>query len=322
MKKMLPTLVLLLVAMASVLNAQDEAIFNHYIQSPIIINPAAAGFADEYIIQLNTRAQWSGFEDSPKTGVIRVNGPIGESFGIGASVFSESAAQRNRLKGKLDVAFRFGLGKEVKGEQPFQASFGFYTLVQRLSLDADVINNPQYEPGDQEIMAYLDGRNQFDAGIGIYGTYLDRVFGGLTINNLVSNRLDNISGQTTSDNFNFTFLLGQHFRIEDLDVNLTPSIMMRNIQEDGHPFIFDFNLQAGFLDDQFIAGLSYRNLKAIGLLLGTEINGFQLYYSFDLGFGDFQQYNNGSHELTVGYAIGRGSILDSRKRKVQEEKLR
>jgi len=318
MKKMLPTLVLLLVVMAF-LKAQDEAIFNHYVQSPIIINPAAAGFANEYTVQLNTRAQWSGFVDSPKTGVLRVNGPIGESFGIGASIFSESAAQRRRLKGKLDVAFRFGLGKEVKGKSPFQASFGFYTLVQRLTLDGDILNNPQYEAGDREIMAYLDGRNQFDAGIGIYGTYLDKTFGGFTINNLVSNRLDNISGETTSDNFNFTFLLGQHFRLADLDVNLTPSIMMRNVQEDGGPFMFDFNLQAGFLDDQFIAGLSYRNLKAIGLLLGTQLNGLQLYYSFDLGFGDFQQYNNGSHELTVGYAIGRKSILDARKRKVQEE---
>jgi type IX secretion system PorP/SprF family membrane protein len=319
MKKLLPTLLVLMGAL-SALTAQDEAIFNHYVQNPIILNPAAAGFLDEYTLQLNARAQWSGFEGAPKTVAARINGPVGQSFGIGGAIFSESAAQQSRIKGQLDVAFRFGFGKETKGVPAFQAAFGFFTQFQRLTLDADIINNPIFEPGDEELMAFLDGKNQFDAGIGVYGSYLDRVFGGLTINNLVSNRLENISGTTTTEGFNYTFLLGQHFRIEELNVNLTPSIMMRNVQD--APFMMDFNLQAGFLDDQFIAGLSYRYLGAVGLLLGTKLNGFQLYYSYDLAFGGFQQYNNGSHELTVGYSISRSDILEGRKRRVQEENRR
>ncbi|MEM9259782.1 MAG: PorP/SprF family type IX secretion system membrane protein, partial [Bacteroidota bacterium] len=261
MNKLLPTLVLLLVAL-NVLRAQDEAIFNHYVQNPIILNPAAAGFADEYTAFLNARAQWSGFEDSPKTIALRLNGPVGQSFGIGAALFSESAAQQNRLKGQVDVAFRFGLGQEVKGVQPFQAAFGFFTQFQRLTLDPDIVNNPQYEPGDIEIMSYLDGKTRFDAGVGIYGSHINGAFGGFTINNLVSNRLNNISGRTAQEGFNFTFLLGQKFRVADLNVNLTPSIMIRDVQD--APFMMDFNLQAGFIDDQFIAGLSYRYLGAIG----------------------------------------------------------
>lgn len=320
MKKMLPTLLVFLVALSTTLVAQDEAVFNHYVQNPIIINPAAAGFADEYTVQLNARAAWSGFEGSPKTVAARINGPVGDAFGIGAAIFSETAAQQRRLKGQLDVAFRFGLGKEVRGEQAFQASFGFFTQFQRLTLDPSIINNVHYNGGDEEIMAMLDGKNVFDAGIGVYGTYLNRTFGGLTINNLVSNRLDVISGTTAEDGFNFTFLLGQTFRVEELNVNLTPSIMMRDIQD--APFMMDFNLQAGFLNDQFIAGLSYRYLGAVGLLLGTELNGFQLYYSYDLSFGGFQQYNNGSHEFTVGYSIDRKSIKDARDRKVREENRR
>lgn len=319
MNKLLPTLILLLVAL-NVLRGQDEAIFNHYVQNPIILNPAAAGFADEYTAFLNARAQWSGFEDAPKTIALRVNGPVGQSFGIGGALFSESAAQQNRIKGQIDVAFRFGLGKEVKGVHPFQAAFGFFTQFQRLTLDPDIINNPQYEPGDIEIMSYLDGKTRFDAGVGIYGSYINGAFGGFTINNLVSNRLNNISGRTTQEGFNFTFLLGQKFRVADLNVNLTPSIMIRDVQD--APFMMDFNLQAGFIDDQFIAGLSYRYLGAIGILLGTKLNGFQLYYGFDLGFGGFQNYNSGSHEFTVGYAIGRGSILEAQRRSAAEEKLR
>lgn len=319
MKKMLPTLVLFLVALGS-LTAQDEAVFNHYVQNPIILNPAAAGFLDEYTVQVNARAAWSGFEDSPKTVAARLNGPIGSNFGIGAGIFSESAAGIQRLKGQIDVAFRFGFGKEVKGVQAFQAAFGFFTEFQRLTLDADIINNPRYEPGDQTIAEYLEGRNIFDAGIGVYGSYLENTFGGVTINNLVANRLNDISGATTDEGFNFTFLLGHRFQIEDLNVNLTPSVMMRDVQD--APFMMDFNIQAGFLDDQFIAGLSYRNLGGLGMLLGTKINGLQLYYSYDLGFSEFQSYNNGSHEFTVGYSLSRKSIQDGRKKKAIQDNRR
>ncbi len=319
MKKMLPTLVLFLVALGS-LTAQDEAVFNHYVQNPIILNPAAAGFLDEYTVQVNARAAWSGFEDSPKTVAARLNGPIGSNFGIGAGVFSETAAGIQRLKGQIDVAFRFGFGKEVKGVQAFQAAFGFFTEFQRLTLDADIVNNPRYEPGDQTITEYLEGKNVFDAGIGIYGSYLENTFGGFTINNLVANRLNDISGATTDEGFNFTLLLGHRFRVEDLNVNLTPSVMLRDVQD--APFMMDFNIQAGFLDDQFIAGLSYRNLGGLGMLLGTKINGLQLYYSYDLGFSEFQSYNNGSHEFTVGYSLSRKAIQDSRDKKALQDNRR
>ena len=319
MKKMLPTLVLILVALGA-LRAQDEAVFNHYVQNPIILNPAAAGFLDEYTVQVNARAAWSGFINSPKTVAARLNGPVGDNFGIGVGIFSEKAAGIQRMKGQIDVAFRFGLGKEVKGVSPFQAAFGFLTEFQRITLDANIVNNSRYEPGDQTIMEYLEGKNVFDAGLGIYGSYLENTFGGLTINNLVANRLNDISGSTTDEGFNFTFLLGHRFRIEDLNVNLTPSVMLRDVQN--APFMMDFNIQAGFLDDQFIAGLSYRNLGGLGMLLGTEINGLQLYYSYDLGFSEFQSYNNGSHEFTVGYSIDRKSIQENRKKNAIQDNRR
>ena len=300
------------------LTAQDEAIFNHYVQNPIILNPGAAGFADTYRIALNARAQWSGFEDSPKTIALRLNGPVGNNFGLGVSLFNESAAQLSRTKGQLDVAFRFDIGRGNKKEAPFRAAFGLFTEFERLTLDGDILMNPQQRPGDEDLMAFLDGNNEFDAGFGFYGTYLDNTFGGLTINNLVSNRLENISGANSANTINYTFLLGHRYYLESANVNLTPSIMLRNVED--APFMMDLNLQAGFLDDRFIGGLSYRYLGALGILLGTRQKGFELYYSYDVAFGGFQQYNNGSHELTVAYSISRTQIEDSRRRKIQQQR--
>lgn len=320
MKKYLLTLLPLLLLGGLV--AQDEAIFNHYIQSPILLNPGAAGFTDEYQLQLSARAAWSGFGDgdAPKTIAARINGPIGQSFGIGGTLFSESAAQQNRLKGQLDVAFRFGFGPKTKGVEAFQLAFGFFTQFERISVDPSILNNPLIQQGDDVLMAFIDGENRFDAGIGIYGSYLENTFGGLTINNLVSNRLDNISGQSTDNNFNYTFLLGQRFQLKGSDVELTPSIMMRDVQ--GAPFMLDFNLQAGFLENKLITGLSYRYLGALGLLLGTELDGLHFYYSYDVSFADFQAYSNGSHELTVGYRISRKKLKEQRDRRARQQEGR
>jgi type IX secretion system PorP/SprF family membrane protein len=313
-------LILIALSLSVGLTAQDEAIFNHYVQSPILVNPAAAGFNDEYQAQLNARASWSGFEDSPKTVALRLNGPVGESFGIGAALYSESAAQQNRLKGQLDVAFRFNIGREVKGVAPVKMAFGFFTEFERVSIDNSVLNNPLYQAGDELLMNFVEGENFFDAGIGVFGTLYENTFGGITINNLVSNRLTNISGGTTENNFNYTILLGHSFMVGNSDVKLTPSLMLRNVQ--GAPFLMDFNLQAGFLDDQLIAGLSYRNLRAMGLLLGTRLRNIRLYYSYDLSFAEFQSYNNGSHEVTIGFNINRQELKARRDAKAQETRRR
>lgn len=316
MKKILLTA--LACVLVGLLVAQDEAIFNHYIQNPILINPAAAGFDNELQAQVNARAAWSGFEESPKTIALRLNGPVGQSFGIGATLLTETAASLNRTKGKLDVAFRFNVGKEVKGVAPIKMAFGFFTEFEQWSVDNSILDNPLYQAGDEVLMNYIDGENFFDAGVGLYTTLYENTFGGITINNLVSNRLNNISQGTESGAFNYTLLLGHTFTVGASDVKLTPSAMLRSIQD--APFLLDLNLQAGFLDDQFIAGLSYRNLRAVGLLLGTQLRSLRIYYSYDLSFAEFQSYNNGSHEVTFGIAIDRERVKARRNARAIESR--
>lgn len=322
MKKILPLCLLCCLLAASVLRGQDEAIFNHYVQNPVILNPAAAGFDNEYKVFFNARSQWAGLEGSPTTIALQLNGPVGESFGFGGAFFSEKAAQQRRTKGQVNVSFRFGLGKAEKDVQPFRAAFGFFTEFQRITLDPSIVNNPHFEAGDDDLMNFLNGRNSFDAGIGIYGSFREQVFGGLTINNLVSNRLQDISGLNDNEGLNFTFLLGSRIYSKDTKVSYTPSVMARDIQD--APFMLDFNLQIGFQDDQFIVQPSYRSLGAVGILFGVQpatgnFRGFRLFYSYDLPFGGLQQFSNGGHEITAGYSIGRNAIRDQQKRKAASQ---
>lgn len=278
--------------------AQDEAVFMHYTISPILVNPGAAGFNETYDLQFNARTQWAGFEDNPRTISARYNGPLGRTFGLGVGVFSESAAQQTRSKLQLDYAFRYPINEDWK------VSFGFLTEFQQIRIDGDVASGVFFDPGDAVLDELLNGKGQFDAALGVYGTYRDNTFGGLTFNNLVSNRLSDIAGTGSSGSFFsfYTFNIGHRFMLEDQNVSIQPSMMIRQIRN--APYQMDFNVQAGFLDDQLLAGLSYRaGLGAMGLLLGAQLPNFNLYYSYDLSFQQFQQTNTGSHEVMIALSF-------------------
>ncbi|GJM35367.1 MAG: hypothetical protein DHS20C18_43680 [Saprospiraceae bacterium] len=279
--------------------AQDEAIFMHYTVNPILINPAAAGFNESYNLQLNARAQWSGFKDSPKTYAAYYNGPIGKTFGLGLGVLSESAAQLTRLKVQMDVAFRFQFMD--RDREVAKISAGFFSEFQEMTVDNEVVGSNFFMAGDNLLEDFLNGQAVFDAAIGFYGTLYENTFFGLTFNNLVSSRLDDIAGTTGRESFFqfYSFNLGHKFDIPEKNLNIEPSILIRQIRNS--PFQVDFNLKAGFLDDQLIAGLSYRSLGALGILLGTKLNAFKLYYSYDVSFQRFQQFNMGSHEVTLAF---------------------
>jgi type IX secretion system PorP/SprF family membrane protein len=301
MKKL--TLLISFLVFTLALSAQYEAVFNHYNLgngSRNLINPAAAGFDGVAQLQFNLRAQWTGFEDAPKTYGALFNTPIGKSFGLGLGVYSEQAAQLQNLRLFLNYAFRFNVGEDWK------ISAGFSTEFQQMTLNNDVLTGPLLQAGDQLVDDFLAGKGVFDASVGIYGTFRDNTFGGLSINNLVRNRLDDITiGETSSSVLKFyTFAFGHKFDLYDLNLTLEPSLVIRQVLM-GPESMVDINLKAGFLDEQLIAGLSYRGgvANTLAILLGTRLSGFNLYYSYDISFNRFQDYSVGSHEVTVAFSF-------------------
>lgn len=302
MKKL--TLLIFLSAFCTLLSAQYEAVFNHYNLgngSRNLINPAAAGFDGVSQLQFNLRAQWTGFEDAPKTYGALFNAPIGKVFGLGLGVYSEQAAQLNNLRLFLNYAFRFTSGEDWK------ISAGFSTEYQQMTLDSDVMTTPLLQQGDQLIDDFLGGQGVFDAAVAVYGTFRDNTFGGLTINNLVRNRIEdksNTVGQSTSALQFYNFVFGHKFDLYELNLTLEPSLVIRQVLG-GPESLVDINLKAGFLEEQLIAGLTYRGggNSALAILLGTKLSGFNLYYSYDVSFLRFQDYSVGSHEVTVAFSF-------------------
>ena len=308
MKKLLLLISLfaIVVQMASAQNPGStvttlSTVFSHYNISPILINPAYTGFNEVHTLQMNLRNQWTGFDGAPKSYGIGYNGPIGRTLGLGANIMAEDVGSQSVFRFQLNYAFRYQL-RNVKLAAGF--STDFYTVKEANS----ILESPLYESGDPIIEDAIDGNRIFDASLGFWGSFKDNTFVGLTFNNLVVAKIGEIeSGDPQGSLFRFVVLtFGHKFDIEPYNFTLEPSMMVQRIKD--KPFQADFNLKGSFINDQLIAGLSYRAGLggAVGLLLGTNIDVFRLYYSYDVSFQNVQSYNGGTHEVTVAFDFSGG----------------
>ena len=294
--------IIFIIGLFSIVLCQEEAVFSQYHISPILINPAVAGFEDEHQFQVNARGSWTGFVDAPQNVAGIYNGPVGSSFGVGLGVMTESAAQISKIRGRMNFAFRFPVNDK------FKLAAGLTAEYEQMSLDGEFTLNSFFQPGDRVLEDAMVGQGDFDAAVGLYGTYNKNTFGGLVFTDLVQSRLDDIeSGDQGSLLRHFIFHVGHEIEFFDLNFTLTPSLLVRQIKD--APNQVDVNLKAGFLEDQLIAGLSYRSIGAMGILLGTKLSSFYLYYTYDMSFQQFQEYNTGSHELMMAFTFKKKKVV-------------
>ncbi|MEM6964693.1 MAG: PorP/SprF family type IX secretion system membrane protein, partial [Bacteroidota bacterium] len=284
------------------INAQEEAIFGHYTANKILINPAAAGFdRDNHQFFLNVRNQWTGFVGAPETYAFSYNGPIGKNLGVGALLFTENIASFTRYRMQLNYAFNYNI-KDVK------LGFGMSTEFHRMQLNSAILDNPLYDQGDDLIEENVDGIRSFDASFGIYAELPEGTFFGLTLPNLIKNRLDEIAGTDDTALLRYyLFNAGHRFKIEEKKMTVEPSILFKKVR--GVPTLIDLNVRAGFLDDKLMTGLTYRmgDGGSLAFLVGTKYKNLQFFYSYDAFMGDFQVYSAGSHEFTVALQLSKGS---------------
>jgi type IX secretion system PorP/SprF family membrane protein len=299
MKKLLLLITSLFILQAAQ-SQEQSAVFSHYFINPILINPAYAGFNETHQLQMNLRSQWTGFPESPKSYAIGYNGPLGNLLGGGVNLMTEKLGNVSNLRFQGNLAFRFKL-KDVK------LSSGFAVEGHTMRVANSVSENSSYNPADPIGNAALDGINSINVALGFWGQIKDNTNIGLTFNNLRVQRTGDDATGASEGSFKYITMFVDHsFDIEELNFKLQPSMMIQGIY--GKPFQTDFNIKGSFIDDKLIAGVSYRAGLggAVGLLLGTNIDVFRLYYSYDVSFQNVQQYNGGTHEVTIAFDFKNG----------------
>lgn len=285
--------------------------FTQYYLNPQMMNPAYTGFHDKYRLALNYRSYWSDFPGSPKSFAASYNGPATDRVGIGGIISTESFGAENRFRGQLSYAYKFG-------SDDYKMSLGLSTDYSQFRLDNSAITSELYDPNDPLVNAALDGRRYFSASLGFYTEYKTQFYFGLSLPQIILTRLDDGNGDDETS-FNYIATIGTWIKVSDYDMVIEPSIYLKKIGN--APLHVDINVLGKFLDERLFGGLSY-SIGAgnrLGFLLGARVESFRFYYGYDVSYQEFQDYNNGSHEVTLSFDLF-NKILE--KAKMQEEQAK
>lgn len=273
----------------------DRYIYTQANLNPQLINPGAVGWSQDHNILVNYRNKWAGIDGSPRTITLSYNGPVGNRLGVGVNILDDRFGELGTFKGAAGVSYNIV-------SESNQVGFGISAEYLKHSL----LGYGNSDPTDPLINLGLKGKEYFDASFGLYGIYQGKLTYGLVLPSLISARIDEIDTVEPSREFGFILQAGYKIEVHP-DISITPNIIMKKLNN--VPSHIDFNLNFGFLQDKLVAGVNY-NLgadKRLGFLIGTKIENFSFYYSYNTSSQLIQNYNDGSHELTFGVNFGGNS---------------
>lgn len=312
----------LLTVTALGLRAQSDAQFTQYYEIPAYYNPAAIGLTDNIHIRGGSRLQWVGIDHAPVTFAAMADMPFklfSKRWGVGVVLQQESIGLYNNINANVQAGYKF---KALKGNWTVGLTLG---LLDKKFKGSEVYipeGDDYHETTDDAIPRTDVHGTAFDIGAGIWYTHPKFYVGlsGLHLNSpVVTFQSDNgetsggTSGGSSADggatesakNYEFQtgrtlyFTAGSNIPIKNTLFELMPSLMVKS------DFTFTTaEVTARVRYNRFLtAGLGYRYNDAVSIVLGAEIKGFFLGYSYDYPVSSVAKASSGSHEIFTGYSL-------------------
>jgi len=301
--------------------AQQNIQFSQYIFNTLSVNPAYAGYKEEWFVQMALRNQWAGLDGAPKTGQVSIDGildPQTTKHGVGLQITSDKLGAQASTSATLNYAFRL----QLDGADTRRLSFGLGMGVAQYSLDGSRLTT--VDGGDQAIPLGNSSNLSPDFRVGIYYT-TPYWYIGLSALDLISNtkaiddyRRNSVYADNIVRTRHLYFVAGSLINVAP-DLRIRPSVMIR--EDFKGPTNADFNVMAIF-NDRIWLGAGYRtSLKLLKKEYeNTEVSSqaaiigiaqfyvnerFRIGYSYDYAASKLSGYQSGTHEITIGIAFGK-----------------
>lgn len=305
--------VLSLLTVVPALRAQGDALLTHYWAVPTYYNPGAAGDTDNIRLRGGMRMQWVGIDGAPRTFLATADTPfrfLGKRFGTGVVIQQESMGLFRNLTFNAQIGYKF---KALKGEFTGALQVGFFNE-QFKGSDVFIPDEDDYHESTDNAIPDRDvAGNALDLGAGIFYVH-PRFKAGISIlhanNPTVTFTSENESSSSgavseTAKKYQFTakrtfyFIAEGNIPIKNTLFEVIPSLLVRSDLS-----FTDVAATARLRYRKlFTAGLGYRYNDAVSVMLGAEIKGIFIGYSYDYSFSDIAKASSGSHEIFAGYNL-------------------
>lgn len=299
--------------------AQQNIQFTQYFFNSLSVNPAYAGYKEEWFAQLGLRAQWAGIDGAPKTGQLSIDGlldPDAKRHGIGFQLTADKLGAQTATLAYANYAFRLRLDdRDTK-----RLSFGMGVGVSQYGLNGSMLKSGVEGIGDDPALPF-GNESVFtpDLRFGVY--YASPTwYAGVSVMDLLSG--DRSSSIFNRDDTPFTIARKRHVYLMagtlldiDTDLKLRPGILIK--EDFKGPTSLDLNAMLIF-SGRFWLGAGYRTGVSAwkkdyeqGQKL-SKLNSFsgvaQFYanerlrigYSYDYILSRLSSVQNGTHEITLG----------------------
>lgn len=286
--------------------AQQDAGFSMYFFNPVYVNPGYAGSRETLSGSLVNRSQWTGMSGAPGSQSLSVHSAIPNSnVGLGFQFYNDNTGPMKNTGFNLTYAYHLPVGIKSK------LAFGLTGMMNNVRIELDDINvEDENDPA-------FDGDTYsnwvFDASTGLY-FYLPRFYFGLSVNHLVQAKF----GLDNAPDPNFAKFYRQYYLTSGIVFHLNetfdfrPSLLMKYVQS--APLVTEITGSL-LISQKIFVGVGFRTNKRVNLagsdnmligILEFDIARFlRLGYSYDYYLNRNGKYNNGTHEIMLGWDIGR-----------------
>lgn len=294
--------------MPVLLKAQQDPQFSQNMFTQLLINPGYAGSEDKICVYALNRTQWTGFEGSPMVTVLNMDAAINPfkiPLGVGLSLQNDELGFNKDLQLNVSLAYKQPLGN---GNLGIGVKWGVANT--SISTEGSEWITP-VDPVENDIAIPVNGSEDMsllDFGFGIFYKTQDLYLGiSSTHINQAELKLDQSSTYLAR---HYYITAGYNLPLNNPLFEFNPGII---VQSDGK------NSQLGVhglisYNKKVWGGVSLRTDYAITGIFGVELfKWVKVSYSYDFVVSDLMGYNDGSHEIMMGFCF------DVRKDKTPEK---
>lgn len=274
--------------------AQQDPQYSQNMFNQMGVNPGYAGANDQICATAINRQQWLGFDGAPQTTLLTVDAaisPFGVESGVGLNVVNDEIGFSSNFYLQGVYAYRMDLWQ---GELGIGAGIGFINK----TVDGS------FEPisADDGTIPEKDNNISLDLSMGLFFQGNNFYAGGAVSH--INQPNFNLNGTEVGVMRRHYFVAaGYNFQTPVALLELKPSVFLKS---DG--ISSQINLNANVLYNKKIwGGFSYRLNDAVIAMVGIKLfNGIKIGYSYDLSISKLGRYNQGTHEVMLGYCFDLG----------------
>ncbi len=302
-------LLCVLVSFVGAITCQGQRLpfFTHHVLNPYIYNPAFAGFNQSAVFYLTHRQQWLGVEGAPASTHLSFHTPAGNNnpISLGVNLVHDRVGVLRHSTAKATLAYLVPLSVEKAHYLKFGLSAGLGMHQYDLS-ETNVASDALIQRVAKN-STFLDGR----FGIHYHREHLNV---SVALPHLLTPPTQNPDGfsNVAFDQFsraiasvNYRFRLGV-----ESNVTFVPTLLYNFSQESASQFE-----AIGLLEFQkaFWIGGGYQQQQGFGGLVGFKMKNLTFSYHYGTGGSELAAYASGTHEVQLGFTIGKKKVMVKRK---------